>query len=1280
MSFSKQQIVLVIFLLIIIAAAGIAFGAFYSRTQSPATQQTITAADSVAVSGSDVSSQPETMNPQPAGDVGSENPNPAPTTGDRPSTAAKILSRGVIKAGVKYDFKPFGFVDDSGQISGFDVDIVREFARRWLGDENAVEFIKVTSSSRIPMLVSGEVDLVAASMTHKRERDELIDFSQTYFLDGQSLLVRADSGIQGLLDLNGKSVAAIQGSTSIDNIQAAAERQGLIIQVVSFQEYPAAVEALKTGQVAALTSDSVALTQFAQDNPGLTVVGGRFTQEPYGIGVPEGDSYFREMVNFTLQEMKKDGTYDALYRKWFPGDEPYAVEIAPGEWPYTFSSLPAQLTLPERSQIQRILERGRIVVGVQANLPPFAAPGDNGQLTGFDVAIVKEFARRWLGDENALELVLGAPEDHITSLVGGQLDLIASALVKQREWADIIDFSQAYVGPPAVPAFYGIGLPQNDSKFRELVDFTLQEMKSDGTYDKLYTQWFGSDVAPFALETVPGSADYLLVPYVLAGETDSTGPRISSAGESVIARIRKRNNVMVVGVKYDFKPFGFLNENGQVVGFDVDLVRAMADEWGVTVQFVQVTSSDRIQKLVGGDVDMVAASMTHTKARDEQIDFSQTYFLDGQSLLVRRDSGITGIRGLDGRTVAAIQGSTSIDQIRAHADANGVDITILPFQEYPPALEALKAGQIDALTTDSVALSQFAKDNPDLVVVGGLFTQEPYGMGLPSGDSYFNNLVNFTLQSLKQRGVYDQLYRKWFGEESTPYNIEIQPGNWPYTFSTSPTTLDRPVRSKVDDILANGKFVAGVKFDFKPFGFLDEQNQVVGFDIDIVQEFAKRWLGDANAVELVQVTSANRIQKLVAGEVDLVAASMTHKRERDELIDFSQTYFLDGQSLLVRSDSGIKELTDLDGKVVAAIQGSTSIDNIQLAARRLGITLEVLPFQEYPPALEALKVGQVDALTTDSVALSQFAKDNPGLSVVGGRFTSEPYGMGLPSYDDRFQDLVNFTLQEMKLDGTYDRIYRKWFGEDQPYAVEVWPGESYLDVNMIPMLRVPAGEFIRGTNDGFPDEQPEQVVTVDDFYIDQYEVTNRQYDRCVRDGKCALPALPRSVNFGRYYAESAFRNYPVIWVTWDDAAAYCRYAGKRLPTEAEWEKAARGVDGFMYPWGNQPPTDQANFNYLYKDVASVGFFQQDVSPFGAYDMAGNVREWVADWYQWDYYTIAPDHNPKGPETGVTRVLKGGAWNDVAQALRATTRKNFLPESYDSNLGFRCASSVFPPSR
>lgn len=513
-----------------------------------------------------------------------------------------------------------------------------------------------------------------------------------------------------------------------------------------------------------------------------------------------------------------------------------------------------------------------------------------------------------------------------------------------------------------------------------------------------------------------------------------------SSTQSIIQRIRERDKV-IVAVHYDFEPFGALDETGQLMGFEVDLVQAMADEWGVEVEFVPVASVTAVPKLVAGEVDLVAAALVHTKEGEEQIEFSQTYFSDGQTLLVSAESGIGGIEQLDGATVAAVRGSIFMERIEDYAQANGVTVKVLPFLEYSTALAALKAGQVDALTANRAALSHFARDDAKLLVVGKPLTQDPYALGLPSGDTDFMNLVNFTLQELKEAGMYDEIYEKWFGTEAIPYPIEVLSGQWPYTFAQLAPSQAQPERSQVDELLANRRFVAAVKYDFPPFGFLDDSGELVGFDVDLVREVARRWLADKNRVELVPVSSSNQMAKLVAGEVDLVAAGMTQTKERYESIGFSQSYFVDQQSLLVRTESDIGGLADLDGKTVAAIQGSTSMDNIQTKASQLSITLQILPFLEYSSALEALKAGQVDALTTDNRALLYIAEQNSGLKVVDAPFSAQPYALGIPQHDERFRELVNFTLQEMKQDGSYDAIYCKWFGASPAYEIEIWPGE-----------------------------------------------------------------------------------------------------------------------------------------------------------------------------------------------------------------------------------------------
>jgi ABC-type amino acid transport substrate-binding protein len=241
-----------------------------------------------------------------------------------------ILDRHRLTAVVQIAFDPFSFYGEDGRRTGFEVDLVREFARRWLDDPKAVTFLPVPTDARIPTLQKGRADIVAAALTKTPERAEEVGFSLTYFKDGQRLLVQQGSAIAGVCDLRGKKVAAIHGSTSLDNIEAEAKKCGFELgdDLVEFRRHDDAVEALLAGEVAAFTSDGVALEGFAKGRP-LEVVGNHFSEEPYGVAVPKGDERLLELVNRTLEQMDQEGTYAALYSKWF-GDaiRPYPLEEA----------------------------------------------------------------------------------------------------------------------------------------------------------------------------------------------------------------------------------------------------------------------------------------------------------------------------------------------------------------------------------------------------------------------------------------------------------------------------------------------------------------------------------------------------------------------------------------------------------------------------------------------------------------------------------------------------------------------------------------------------------------------------------------------------------------------------------------------------------------------------------------------------------------------------------------------------------------------------------------
>ena len=225
------------------------------------------------------------------------------------------------------------------------------------------------------------------------------------------------------------------------------------------------------------------------------------------------------------------------------------------------------------------------------------------------------------------------------------------------------------------------------------------------------------------------------------------------------------------------------------------------------------------------------------------------------------------------------------------------------------------------------------------------------------------------------------------------------------------------------------------------------------------------------------------------------------------------------------------------------------------------------------------------------------------------------------------------------------------------------------------MVYVPEGAFEMGSktmSSGYPDEKPIHTVYLDAFWIDQTEVTNAMYADCVADGSCK--------NMADYMDETGKKGHPVVGVDWYNAHAYCEWAGRRLPSEAEWEKAARGTDGRTYPWGEGISCSLANYkpeNYCVGDTSAVGSYPNGASPFGALDMAGNVREWVQDWYDSDYYNNSPSSNPTGPSSGDSRVLRGGSWDINSWVMRLALRYWYVPTFAEDYLGFRCATSTAP---
>ncbi len=224
-------------------------------------------------------------------------------------------------------------------------------------------------------------------------------------------------------------------------------------------------------------------------------------------------------------------------------------------------------------------------------------------------------------------------------------------------------------------------------------------------------------------------------------------------------------------------------------------------------------------------------------------------------------------------------------------------------------------------------------------------------------------------------------------------------------------------------------------------------------------------------------------------------------------------------------------------------------------------------------------------------------------------------------------------------------------------------------------LYVPQGEFLMGESDhSYSSHYPQHRVYLDAYWIDQVAVTNSMYAICVQAGDCTQPALAVNLHYGKW----AYRDYPVTYVTWWQAQSYCAWAGRRLPTEAEYEKAARGTDGRAYPWGSDPPTPAlANFGGLIGGELSSYRYPLGSSPYGALGMSGNIREWVWDWFDQKYYAHSPYANPQGPDNGTERGLRGGSANEDSREIATYRRYNHDPTSPGLSRGFRCAESAVP---
>lgn len=362
-------------------------------------------------------------------------PTPTPLP-EGATTGARVRVRGYLVVGVRYDLQPFGYVTDEGEVTGFGVDVGRELARRWLGDDQAVQFRQVRSDTVIERLQAGDVDIIIAALTHTQSGEAGADFSLPYFSDGQALLARAADApaIGGPMNLEGRPVGVVAWEEAQYALWEAAPFTPTLQTYSRFDE---AVAAMGRGEVDVVADMRHRLFWGARVIP-ETVVVGQYTAAPLAFAFPQNDPFFADLVNLTFQEMVSDGAYADLYARWF-AESPPAVECWPGDESLSLEETPLLTDVPDT--IGAIQARGRLAVALVSGRAPFAYVDADSAPAGYEVGLARLLAERWLGDGAAVDFTPTTLEAGKEMLRAGQADLLVGGLAHTRAAELELDFA-----------------------------------------------------------------------------------------------------------------------------------------------------------------------------------------------------------------------------------------------------------------------------------------------------------------------------------------------------------------------------------------------------------------------------------------------------------------------------------------------------------------------------------------------------------------------------------------------------------------------------------------------------------------------------------------------------------------------------------------------------------------------------------------------------------------------------------------------------------------------
>ncbi len=535
-------------------------------------------------------------------------------------------------------------------------------------------------------------------------------------------------------------------------------------------------------------------------------------------------------------------------------------------------------------------------------------------------------------------------------------------------------------------------------------------------------------------EPVPTLAVPTLVPTIPAPETDSL------LSTSAISDIQS-SGTFRVGILFNDAPYGELNTRGQVRGFDAEFARLIAETWDVEIEFIQVTRQNVLERLNRGDVDAVFSAFIHHRDNDRLVEFSQTYLLGEQSMMVLADSEFEVPTTMINRPLGYVIGTRGEGAIQLWGQQLGLPLTTQFYVNLDRAYVALAQGEIDGVIAEEQALLQVSRNEPDLVrILERPVVIEPRAVAVRRQDANMRNLLNQTIQYLTNSGELEVLFSEFFPGQDFPSDIIYLwdgIGDEAPSLAQFPTDVQYPPQYATSRVFQSGVLrVAGIIN--LPESPSESDIRLDALNRNIVGEIARRW---GVSAEIIPSTPEMGIDLINSGQADLVVGIQPSWRLTN-LVDFTTPYLLHGDRLMAPFRSNIEGFNELRGQWIATMIGDdTARQRAQEWADSINATVNFYQTTETDAALTILEQDNADVVYANSLSLIPHLEANPNALRLTDRWYSRSYyGLATPRNDIDFRLLVDYTIQELIVDGTLERLSSSLILSDELPMFDIWPG------------------------------------------------------------------------------------------------------------------------------------------------------------------------------------------------------------------------------------------------